>query len=76
MHFALMTMGMIAIYPYMIDYIGFIASSFIIMGAMMVLYGLRRWFLIGVMCISIPIAIYFLALKVMYVLLPAGKIFE
>ena len=74
--FALITIGLIAVYPYLIDYIGFLASSFIIMSAMMVLYGLRRWFLIGTLCLCIPVAVYYLAFKVMFILFPMGKIFE
>jgi hypothetical protein len=46
------------------------------MAAMMVLYGLRRWILIALISVCVPVVIYFFGLKVMFVLFPVGEIFQ
>jgi len=69
------SIAIMILYVYLIEWLGFILSTIIIMAGMMVLYGSRRWILIAVMSVCLPLLVYFLALKVMYVLFPTGKIF-
>ena len=70
------TIAIMIFYTVVIKWFGFIISTIITMAAMMVLYGLRRWMLIALISISVPLVIYFFGLKVMFVLFPVGKIFE
>ena len=75
----LYVMGTIAImilYVSLIEWVGFILATVVTMAGMMVLYGSRRWILIALTSIFLPLLIYFLALKVMFVLFPTGKLFQ
>lgn len=70
------TIAIMIFYTVFIDWFGFIISTIITMATMMVFYGLRRWILIALISISVPLGIYFFGLKVMFVLFPVGKIFQ
>lgn len=70
------TIAIMILYVYLIEWLGFIIATIMSMAGMMVLYGFRRWIVIGLMSIGLPVLIYFFALKVMYVLFPTGKIFQ
>ena len=70
------TIAIMILYVCLIEWLGFIIATVMSMAGMMVLYGFRRWIVIGVMSVGLPLFIYFFALKVMYVLFPTGKIFQ
>lgn len=70
------TIAIMILYVSLIEWLGFIIATVISMAGMMVLYGFRRWIVIALMSVGLPLFIYFFALKVMYVLFPAGKIFQ
>jgi len=70
------TIAIMIFYVSLIEWLGFILSTIITMVGMMVLYGFRRWILIAIISISLPLLIYFFSLKVMYVLFPTGNVFQ
>lgn len=70
------TIAIMILYVCLIEWLGFIIATVMSMAGMMVLYGFRRWIVIGLMSVGLPLFIYFFALKVMYVLFPTGKIFQ
>ena len=70
------TIAIMIFYTLCIPWFGFIISTIITMAVMMVLYGLRRWLLIALISVCVPLFIYFFGLKVMLVLFPVGKIFQ
>lgn len=70
------TIAIMILYVSLIEWLGFIIATVISMTGMMVLYGFRRWIVIALMSVGLPLLIYFFALKVMYVLFPTGKIFQ
>jgi putative tricarboxylic transport membrane protein len=74
--YVIATIGIMILYVYLIEWLGFIPATTITMAGMMVLYGSRRWVLIALTSVCLPLLIYFFALKVMYVLFPAGKVFQ
>ncbi len=74
--FVIGTIAIITFYISLIKWLGFIISTIFTMAAMMVLYGLRRWVLIVLISVCVPLFIYFFGLKVMYVLFPVGEVFQ
>jgi hypothetical protein len=70
------TIAIMILYVSLIEWLGFIIATVVSMAGMMVLYGFRRWIVIALMSVGLPLLIYFFALKVMYVLFPTGKIFQ
>lgn len=70
------TIAIMIFYTVFITWVGFIISTIITMAAMMVLYGVRRWVLIVLISVCVPLFIYFFGLKVMYVLFPVGEVFQ
>lgn len=74
--YVIVTIAIMIFYTVFIRWFGFIISTIITMAAMMVLYGLRRWVLIALISVCVPLIIYFFGLKVMFVLFPVGEIFQ
>jgi len=70
------TIAIMIFYVSLIEWLGFIIATIITMAGMMVLYGSRRWILIAVISVCLPLGVYFLALKVMFVLFPTGRVFQ
>ena len=63
-------------YVYLMEWLGFVLSTSISMFTMLVYIGARRWSLIVAISIGFPFIIKYFAFKLMFVLFPAGKLFE
>lgn len=73
--YVIATILIIVIYILIMERLGYIPSTVIVLFAMMLLYGGRRWILLAVLAVAFPLFIYYFSLKVMYVLFPSGQLF-
>jgi hypothetical protein len=63
------------LYYFALSLIGMIAASMILILVMSYIMGFRNFWIVGIVAVVIPLGIYFLFEKTLYVLLPAGKLF-
>ena len=76
MLYVILTIVIMLLYVYLMQWLGFILATILTSAGMMIFLGSRRWFWIIAISIVFPLFIYFFALKIMFVLFPAGRIFE
>ena len=62
------------IYLFIIDFLGFIISSILLLASVMFLLGERRWWFILLLSISVSLILYVLFASYLSVMLPKGKI--
>jgi putative tricarboxylic transport membrane protein len=74
--YVIVTIAIMFFYVFLIEWLGFILATTLASGGLMILLGSRRWIWIILISIAFPALIYLFALKVMFVLFPAGKLFE
>jgi hypothetical protein len=63
------------LYYFALSVIGMIAASMILILVMSYIMGFRNFWIVGIVAVAIPLGIYFLFEKTLYVLLPAGRLF-
>jgi hypothetical protein len=63
------------LYYLALSLIGMIAASMILILVMSYIMGFRNIWIVGIVAVVIPLGIYFLFEKTLYVLLPAGRLF-
>lgn len=76
MLYVILTIVIMVVYVFLIQWLGFILATILTSAGMMILLGSRRWVWIIALSVAFPLFIYYFALKIMFVLFPAGTLFE
>jgi len=76
MLYVILTIIIMLAYVFLMQWLGFILATILTSAGMMIFLGSRRWFWIIAISVTFPLFIYFFALKIMFVLFPAGRLFE
>ncbi len=66
----LATIGIIAIYFFLLIWIGFIPSSMVAVVSIMLIFGERRWWVIGLTTVLVPAIVWVFAVKLLHIPMP------
>lgn len=65
------SLGTFTLYALLMEPLGFILSSVLLVGGLSIFYGVRNFLLVGAVSIVIPVSIYFVFTRLLQVFLPA-----
>jgi small-conductance mechanosensitive channel len=66
----LITIGIIAVYFFLLIWIGFIPSSMVAVVSIMIIFGERRWCVIGLTTVLVPTIVWLFAAKLLHIPMP------
>ncbi len=69
---AIITLGVLFLYPFAAEWLGYLVSSAGILAFFFFFFGCRNFLLLGALSLGVPLGLYWFFAKVMLVMLPRG----